>query len=79
MRPNHKARGLRELAKQDWQNRIDALLDLSKKKMQSHQIVDGKINKVPLDVVLKRAEEFGLTVVQTDGMLHITRPSAVKA
>lgn len=71
MKRNRKASGLSELAKQDWQQRIDRLTDIGDKRLMSYDVVDEKVGAVPVALVIERAQKRGLTAFEDNGRLHI--------
>jgi len=68
----NKPRGLSELARQDWEARIDKLTDLAGKKLVEYKIVDGKVaGVVPVQAVFDSAAKKGLEAFQQDDILIV--------
>jgi phosphoribosylformimino-5-aminoimidazole carboxamide ribonucleotide (ProFAR) isomerase len=73
-----KGRGLSELAKQDWEARVNKLLDLGVKKMIEHEVKDGKVNGVPTATLIERATSSGVEVFENGGKLYVAKLQHVR-
>lgn len=72
MRKVKKPQGLSALAREDYNNRVEAYATLGNRKMiwwpLINDKVEGKINKV---AVIEVAKDKGLIVIEEDGMLYL--------